>query len=187
MKPPMRMICPFHISAQPRPSSSLWAKSTHTLSCSEPYASWSVTIRLPPAADRALNALFKTGPYNPTRLSDLRTSTAALSRDMLASRLHYFASPETTNSSLNKTYLLAVFPDLYPYGEGGHYQPDKSLRPIPVSFEEYHDSPLSSIRPASHLSLCYVRHDLAPAVNRRQFFTVQEGLLGSRSSRHLVC
>jgi DDE superfamily endonuclease len=31
-----------------------------------------------------------------------------------------------------------------------------------------------------HLSLRYVRHDLAPAVNRWQLFTVEEGLLDSR-------
>jgi hypothetical protein len=37
---------------------------------------------------------------------------------------------EILNSWLSETYLLAAFPDLFPHGEGGHFQPDKSLRPV---------------------------------------------------------
>jgi len=36
---------------------------SHSLASSEPYGSWSITVRLPPVADNALNSLFKTGPY----------------------------------------------------------------------------------------------------------------------------
>ena len=65
---------------------------------------------------------------------------------------------ETMNSWLNETYLLAAFPDLYPYGRGGHYQPDKSLRPIPVSLEQYTKWAMT------HHSHQFARHPLFPYV-----------------------
>jgi hypothetical protein len=63
---------------------------------------------------------------------------------------------ETLNSWLNETYLLAAFPDLYPYGEGGHFQPDKSLRPVPVSLEEYAKWAMT------HHSHRFARHPIFP-------------------------
>ena len=63
---------------------------------------------------------------------------------------------EILNSWLSETYLLAAFPDLYPFGEGGHFQPDKSLRPIPVSLEEYAKWAMT------HHSHRFARHPLFP-------------------------
>jgi hypothetical protein len=63
---------------------------------------------------------------------------------------------EILNSWLNEIYLLAAFPDLYPYGEGGHFQPDKSLRPIPVSLEEYAKWAMT------HHSHRFARHPIFP-------------------------
>ena len=85
----------------------------------------------------------KPAPIKFTRLLDLRTSTGTLSKDMLASRLPYILARNISWS--------------IPLREGGHYQPDNSLRP---SFEKYHVPGIPS----------YIRHNLAPAVNRRAIF-----------------
>ena len=65
---------------------------------------------------------------------------------------------EVLTSWPNETYLLAAFPDLFPHGEGGHYQPDKSLRPIPVSLEEFAKWAMT------HHSHRFARHPIFPYV-----------------------
>ena len=64
---------------------------------------------------------------------------AANEKDLTVPYIKYRSTfgVEILNSWLNEIYLLTAFPDLFPHGEGGHYQPDKSLRPIPVSLEEF--------------------------------------------------
>jgi uncharacterized protein DUF6570/helitron helicase-like protein len=65
---------------------------------------------------------------------------------------------EILSSWLNEIYLLAAFPDLFPHGEGGHFQPDKSLRPIPVSLEEFAKWAMT------HHSHRFARHPIFPYV-----------------------
>jgi helitron helicase-like protein len=67
------------------------------------------------------------------------------------------------NSWFEPTYFLGAFPDLFPYSTGGHYQPGKSLRMIPVSLEEFAKWAMThhSHRFARHPIFPYVLYDIA--------------------------
>jgi hypothetical protein len=70
---------------------------------------------------------------------------------------------EILNSWLNEICLLTAssFLDLFPDSEGSHYQPDKLLRPIPVSLEEFAKWAMTrhSHRFARHPIFPYILYD----------------------------
>ena len=63
---------------------------THSLSTATPYESWTVDIRLPPATDKALNRLLKTGPWkvftppNPYSILRVKATLKAVQEDLMA-------------------------------------------------------------------------------------------------------
>ena len=62
------------------------------------------------------------------------------------------------NSWIDPTYFLGAFPDLFPYGTGGHYQPDKNIRMNAVSLEEFGRWAMT------HHSHRFARHPIFPYV-----------------------
>src|SRR4029077_11398057 len=62
------------------------------------------------------------------------------------------------SSWIDPTYFRGAFPDLFPYGTGGHYQPDKNLRLKAVSLEEFGKWAMT------HHSHRFARHPIFPYV-----------------------
>ena len=69
---------------------------------------------------------------------------------------------ETFNSWTDPDYLLAAFPTVFPYGTGGHFQPQSELRPKGVSLEAFANWIMRhhNFRAARHHVLPFVLYDM---------------------------